>query len=73
MELAALEREFDEHYEDICNEEAARQNLHPEAAAARQAAATPKPVSADDDDLPLKLDLGVERIDITVAPPKPER
>jgi hypothetical protein len=69
-ELAALDREFDEHYEDICDEEAAREGLRaelgPGADGRDQAADEPPPpvTRVDDDDTPPALDLGVERISL---------
>lgn len=78
-ELAALDSEFEEHYEDICEEEVARQGLRSELGAGAdgqpQTDEAPPPVPEDPpagDDMPPALDLGVERITI-VGAPLPER
>ena len=73
VELEALDREFDEHYDDICSEETARAQLRAELGPgpdgrAQSAHDAPLPVAReDDDDAPPRLDLGVERISLAHA------
>lgn len=70
MELAALDAEFDAHYDDICEDEGAREELRTELGTTADGAPVtdeppaPVPDDARDDDHPPPLDRGVGRVHI---------